>query len=417
MTSSTLNRRRFLKAAGLTVALPLLESFAPAASAASAQAPRRMIAICNALGPYPDYFFPEKAGRGYALTPYLEVLKDFRDSFTVFSGLSHPGVNGAHKAEACFLTSAPAPTSPSFRNTISLDQYAVEKLKPSTRFPYLALATSSAGFANINLSYTQAGVKIPPYESPKALFTKMFVNNSPEEVKREVNRLKDGHSVLDTVLVQAKRLQGEVSAADRERLDQYFTSLREVEQGLVQAEEWTKQPKPKVSVPPFEDIRNKEDFHARLELLLRLAVLALQTDSTRLITVKIDLTGDYHNRSHHGLNPENLAKLREIETKELMILRDFVAQLQKSQESEGTLLDRSMVLFGSNLGNANMHTTNNLPILLFGGGFKHGNHLAFDRKNNTPLCQLYVSMLQRLGIETNKFGSGTGTLKGLEMVG
>ena len=416
MTSPTLNRRTFLKAAGVTLALPLLESFASAASAAGAQAPRRMIAICNALGPYPDYFFPEKAGRDYELTPYLEVLKDFRNSFTVVSGVSHPGVNGAHKAEACFLTSAPAPTSPSFHNSISLDQYAVEKLKPSTRFPSLALATCSMG-PHISLSYTGAGVKIPPDESPKALFTKMFVNSSPEEAQREVSRLKDGHSILDTVLIQARRLQGQVSALDRERLDQYFTSVREVEQGLVRAEEWTKQPKPKVSVPPFEDIRNKEDFHARLESLLRLAVLALQTDSTRLITVKIDLTGDYHNRSHHGLNEENLAKLREIETKELMILRDFVAQLQKSKEGEGTLLDRSMVLFGSNLGNANMHTTNNLPVLLFGGGFKHGQHLAFDRKNNTPLCQLYVSMLQRLGIETNKFGSGTGTLTGLERVG
>src|SRR3954462_4618236 len=183
MTSSTPNRRRFLKAAGLTVALPLLESFAPAASAASAQAPRRMIAICNALGPCPDYFFPEKAGRDYALTPYLEVFKDFRNSFTVFSGLSHPGVNGAHKSEACFLTSAPAPASPGFHNSISLDQYAVEKLKPSTRFPYLALATTSAS-SIVSLSYTQAGVKIPPHDSPKALFTKMFINSSPEETQR-----------------------------------------------------------------------------------------------------------------------------------------------------------------------------------------------------------------------------------------
>jgi hypothetical protein len=397
------------------VALPLLESLAPTARAAGAQTPRRMIAICNALGPCPDYFFPEKAGRDYELTPYLELFKDFRDLYSVFSGVSHPGVNGAHLAEASFLTAAPGPASPGFRNTVSLDQYAVEKLKPSTRFPYLALATSSAG-STISLSYTQAGVKIPPHESPKALFTKMFVNSSPEETQREVSRLKDGHSILDTVLVQAKRLQGQVSAADRERLDQYFTSVREVEQGLVRAEAWTNQPKPQVSVPPFEDIRNKEDFHGRLELLLRLAVLALQTDSTRLITVKIDLTGEYHNRSHHGLNPDNLAKLRELETRELMILRDFVAELQKSKESEGTLLDRSMVLFGSNLGNANMHTTNNLPVLLFGGGFKHGHHLAFDRKDNTPLCQLYVSMLQRLGIETDKFGSGTGTIKGLEMV-
>src|SRR3954462_5346307 len=145
MNSPNLDRRKFLKAVGVTMALPLLESFAPAARAASAEAPRRMIAICNALGPCPDYFFPEKAGRDYELTPSLEVFKDFRDSFTIFSGLSHPGVNGAHKAEACFLTSAPAPTSPGFHNSISLDQFAVEKLRPSTRFPYLALATSSAG--------------------------------------------------------------------------------------------------------------------------------------------------------------------------------------------------------------------------------------------------------------------------------
>jgi hypothetical protein len=408
-----LNRRTFLRGSGVALALPLLDAMKAPVRAADAEAPRRMIAICNALGPYPDYFFPEKAGRDFELTPYLELFKDFRDSFTVFSGLSHPGVNGAHKAEACFLTAAPAPTSPGFRNSVSLDQYAVEKLRPSTRFPYLALATSSAG-STVSLSYTPTGVKIPPYESPNALFTKMFVNSSPEEMKREVNRLQDGHSVLDTVLAQAKRLQGQVSANDRQRLEQYFTSVREVENGLVRAEEWATQPKPNVSVPPLEDIQNKEDFHGRLELLLRLAVLALQTDSTRLMTIKIDLTGDYHNRSHHGLNPDNLAKLREMEMRELTILRDFVAQLQQSSEHGGTLLDNSMVLFGSNMGNANMHTTNNLPILLFGGGFKHGSHLAFDHHNNKPLSNLFVSMLQRLGIEADKFGTSTGTVTGLE---
>src|SRR3954454_1762126 len=180
MTFPTVNRRRFLKAASVTVALPLLECFASEAPAA--EAPRRMIAICNALGPYPDYFFPTQAGRDYELSPYLEVLRDFRDSFTVFSGLSHPGVNGAHKSEACFLTSAPAPASPGFRNSISLDQYAVERLRPSTRFPYLALATSSTS-SNVSLSYTGAGVKIPPYDSPRALFTRMFVNASPEETQ------------------------------------------------------------------------------------------------------------------------------------------------------------------------------------------------------------------------------------------
>lgn len=213
-------------------------------------------------------------------------------------------------------------------------------------------------------------------------------------------------------------MQAGVSSADRERLDQYFTAVRDVEKDLTRAEGWVKRPKPKVSEPSPEDPKGfgMDSFHARIETMLKIACLALQTDSTRFITLKIGYLNAYHHDSHHGQVPEALAKVRAIETKELQIIRDFLVKLQNTREGGETLLDRTMRLYGSNLGDANRHDTVNLPILLAGGGFKHGQHLAFDRQNNTPLCNLYVSMLQRLGIETDRFASSTGRLSGLEAV-
>src|SRR5262249_36736439 len=152
----------------------------------------------------------------------------------------------------------------------------------------------------------------------------------------------------------------------------------------------------------------------RLKLLLEQAHLAFQTDSTRFITVMSDYFTSWHDASHHGKQPDVLAKLKEFETAELQVVRDFLTKLRQTKEDGGTLLDRTIVLFGSNLGDANAHKNNNLPIILAGGGFQHGQHIGFDRKNNTPLCRLYVSMLQRLGIETDRFASGKGRIPGLE---
>jgi hypothetical protein len=218
-----------------------------------------------------------------------------------------------------------------------------------------------------------------------------------------------------------------VSATDRERLDQYFTAVREVEEQLVKSQEWSKRPKPKVSVAPPRDVASLADIIGRTRLMFDLAHLAIQTDSTRFITLKIDVVGavppiagvklDHHNLSHHGKDPEKLQQLQRIEVQQLTALGDFLGKLKQSKEGGETLLDRTMVLYGSNLGNASSHDTKNLPILLTGGGLKHGKHLAFDRKNNVPLCKLYVSMLQRLGAEVDRFGSGSGRLAGLELAG
>jgi hypothetical protein len=412
------NRRQFLQAAGVSCALPLLESLACPGFAVP-RVPRRMIAVCAGLGVYPDNFFPTEAGRSYQLTPYLGILKDYRNAFTVCSGLSHPEVGGGHAAEDSFLTAAPHPGQASFHNAISLDQLALEKLKPDTRLPALVLSTMGS-----SISFNRAGVQLPPCNKPSALFASLFLNGTPNDVERQVQRLKDRQSVLDAVQDQARQLQQQISSADKQRLDQYFTAVREVEERLQSAQEWAKRPKPQVAAKPPQDIANVGDVVGRTRLMLDLAALAFQTDSTRIITLKIDVVAavppidgvqfDHHNLSHHGKDPEKVRQLQLIETQQMTALRDFLAKLRQVQEGAETLLDRTIVFYGSNLGNASSHDTRNLPILIAGGGFKHGQHLAFDQTNNTPLGKLYVTMLQRLGAEVDAFGSAKGRLTGLE---
>lgn len=415
-----LDRRSFLRAAGVTMALPLLES-SGLWGAAPAASPRRVVAMNFALGLHGPNFFPKEAGRGYTSTPYLEALgKDLRDQFTVVSGTSHPEVTLGHASDSTFLTAARHPGAPTFRNTISLDQYMVEKLKPDTRFPYLTLGSRGG-----TISFSRSGVLIPPDTKPSVVFAKMFVNGSPAQVAAQVRKLDDGQSVLDAVLGPAKNLQGKVSEPDRERLEQYFSAVRDVEQRLVDGKEWAKKPKPKVDYAAPKDVANPNDDLTRLKLMLDLMHLAIQTDSTRFITLYIGgsnsvqpvdgISIEYHSLSHHGQDPEKLAQLKIIQTKQMAMIGEFLGKLKNGKEGNETLLDRTSVLVGSAMGNASSHNCKNLPIVLAGGGFKHGQHIAFDQENNTPLCRLYVSMLQRMGIETDQFATGKGTLPGLEM--
>jgi hypothetical protein len=417
-------RRNFLRAAGVSLALPWLDALTPrrAFGAAEAKPPRRMVCICTPLGLHAPNFFPEKTGKDYALTPYLEVLKDFRDDFTVVSGLSHPGIDQGHDSIFSFLTAAQHPERRNgFRNTISLDQFAAERIGTETRFPSLAL--SGEGFS---LSWTRSGALVPSYFSPSALFAKLFIEGKPDEVAAQARRLRDGQSILDSLGDQAKQLKGDLGADDREKLDEYLTSVRELEQRLAKAEEWAKKPKPKVDAKQPQDIPNPADLIGRTRLLFDLTHLALQTDSTRLITILLagaslvppiqGVTMAHHDLSHHGQDPAKLGQLKTVETELLKVVRDLLAKLKQTKEGDAALLDRTMLFLGSNLGNASNHSCKNLPVLLAGGGFKHGQYLTFDVKSGPPLCNLYVSMLQRLGIEGDKFGSSTGTLTGLETV-
>ena len=202
-----------------------------------------MLLISNNLGVLPKPFFPKTAGRDYELSPYLSALADFRNDFTVFSGLSHPGVVGGHSTENCFLTAARGPTKSGFRNQISLDQFAAEKLGQVTRFPTLNLGVN-IDKANRSLSWTRDGVLLPAEDSAPALFQKMFVQGDPASVQKQLHRLEERGSILDTLLDETKQFSRDLGSDDQARLDQYLTSVREVEERLQTAREWELRPKP-----------------------------------------------------------------------------------------------------------------------------------------------------------------------------
>jgi hypothetical protein len=413
MPPRSFSRRTLLQGAGVTIALPLLESMQPnlARGSESASVPRRMVAIQTNMGILPDYFFPDKAGNDYKLSPYLERLASHRDHMTVFSGVSLPGVTGGHAAQRCFLTGTPHPERGGFRNWISLDQYAAEQVGNHTRYPSLVLAVSNE---NATLSYTRSGAPIPAENSPRKMFEKLFVQGDPTQVESNVEALRQGRSTLDFVNDQAKRLYLTLSRADRRRMDQYSTSVRELERRLHSAQEWEYKPKPKVDDKPPADIDDIRRFVDKSRLMFDCIKLALETDSSRIISLFIDTTV-IHNITHHGGRPEALAELRGHEEGQFNVLNEFLTSLMQTEEEGQTLLDRTMVLYGTCMGSANSHSNVNLPALLAGGGFKHGQHLAFSKEKNYPLSNLYLSMLQRLGIETEKFSTATGTMRGLEM--
>ncbi len=410
---TVLSRRAFLRGTGVALALPFLDAMRPAFGAqAHAELPRRMVAIETNMGILPQFFFPEKSGRDYELTPYLDKLAAFRNDFTVFSGTSHPGVTGAHSAEKCFLTGTPHPERGGFRNWVSLDQYAAELIGNRTRYPSLVLAMSSEG--GQTLSFTRSGAPISAERSPKKLFQKLFVQGNPQEVAANVEALKQGRSMLDFVGDQSKRLNRSLGPADQRRMDQYLTAVRDLEQRLESSESWEHKPKPKVDAKPPEDIDDAKAFVQKTRLTFDVIKLALETDSSRLISLFVDTTV-IHNITHHGNRPEVLTELRGHEERQFEAIGSFLTSLRETKEEGQTLLDRTMVLYGTCMGSANSHSNVNLPALLAGGGFKHGQHLAFDPVNNYPLTNLFVSMLQRLGIGVDEFSTGKGTFRGLEM--
>jgi len=414
-------RRTFLRGAGVCLALPLLDAMTPAcasaAVAATVASPRRFVAINVPLGFIPTNFFPQQTGKDYELSPYLKLAEPLRNDFTLLSGVSHPGVDGGHSAEKSFLTAAPHPGSRTFKNTISLDQFIAQRLGDKTRFASLTLGERS-------LSWSANGVSIPNERYPAKAFANLFLTGSPKEVAAQKRELEDGRSIMDTVLDDAKSMERNISQADKRKLDQFYTAVRETEQGLVKTQAWSNTPKPRVMEKQpgkFED----SDMIGYLRADFDVIRLALETDSTRVVALSgfdfgtvpkikgVEL--GYHTLSHHGMNPDMMRQLEIIERATLSAFVDFLINLKSSKDGDSNLLDRTQVFLGSNLGSASGHLTTNLPAIIAGGGYKHGQHLAFDPINNYPLANLFVTILQRMGIEANNFASGTGTVRGLEM--
>lgn len=405
-------RRTFLRSAGVILSLPTLESLAAATVPA-----KRMVAINIPLGFLSEHFFPSNTGFGYTPSSYLKLAESIRDRYTIISGSSHPGVDGGHAAEASFLTCAPHPGARGFKNTISLDQHIAKRVGDQTRFASLTIGDKS-------LSVTENGVTIPEERSPAKLFERLFLAGSEQEVAGQKQQLSDGHSILDTVLEDARGMQAQISQADREKLDQYFTAVRETERRLTKADQWLDTPKPTVEGKGPGDVAGNDPV-GRLRAFFEVIRLALQTDSSRVIALSgannslvAPLDGvsmGYHALSHHGKNPEMMKQLEVIDRATIEAWVEFIQALQDTPDTGGgSLLDHTQVLLGSNLGNASGHITTNLPVLFAGGGFRHGQHLAFDPNNNAPLANLFVSMMQEMGVEEEAFGSGKATLAGLE---
>ena len=432
-TRAPLSRRHFLRGLGVALSLPFLDSMLPVFSRASDSThpldpnakPRRMFAICNNLGLLPDQFFPVGEGRDYKVSPYLSHLQDHRNDFTVFTGVSHPNVDGGHPADVCFLTAAPHPGSSSFRNTISLDQHIAERIGIFTRFPSLTLGVNTR---SRSLSWTGTGVAIPPEDKAADVFKQMFFVGNATEIAAQIRSLNTGQSILDAVAGQADKLQKQLGAKDKDRLDQYFTSVRDLENRLKASAGWETVPKPVVHSPVPVDPQSPALYMDKVKVMYDLTRLAFETDSTRSVTLMLDslaspvleipnehITDGYHNLSHHGKSEVKRSQLKTIDEMHMKLFGNLITDLKSVKEGENTLLDRSMVLYGSNLGDANAHVCTNMPVILAGGGFKHGQALKFNKERNYPLPNLFVSMLQRMGIEEERFASSTSTMRGLEL--
>jgi hypothetical protein len=417
-----LSRRTLLKGMGVSIALPALAAATPVfGKAATTAAPRRFVAMSLGLGLLGGNLNPTEAGRNYKPSPYLKAIDRLREKYTVISGASHLGVTGGHRAEASILSANPEAGSGRGKNSISVDQLLAKHLGTETRFPSLVLSSQGGN----SPSYTENGAMIPAEDSPRRLFNQLFVDDAPAERKRQAQRAREGRSILDLVRADSKRLMGELGSGDRERLDSYFQSVRDLEKRLAESEAWAQRPKPKVGQKAPVDIGNGNDFIGRQRLMQNMILLALRSDSTRYITYHLGGSGGvlpiagvkegYHTLSHHGRDEQKLAQLKLVETETVKAWGDFLEALDGVKERGSSLLDRTAVLLTSNLGNASSHRNTNMPVLFGGGGFKHGQHLAFDQKQNYPLPNLYLSLLQRHGLEVDKFATSTGTLRGLVM--
>lgn len=410
-----ISRRTLLRASGVALALPYLEVM-PAFGASQI---RRMVNIGCTLGLYTPSWLPKNDGADYEASEYLKLIDHHRSQYTVFSGLSHEAQNGrqAHNSEITWLTSAKHPGLDGFQNTVSIDQAAADHIGYETRFPSIVLGTVSPQ----SQSYTANGVMVPAETSPAGVFKKLFLRGSAEEIKRETQSLSDGGSILDHLLEEGRRLSKRVSASDKHKLDAHFEAVRAAENQLTEVQAWTDRPKPEVGRESPVDIPDNTDLIGRIELMLNLIPLILQTDSSRVVSLMIQdhsvvpqvagVTKDQHGLSHHGQDEANIAQLKLIETEIIKRFDKLLTELQQPDLAGYSILDQTSVLFGSNLGNAASHSAKKLPILVAGGGFAHGKHIANKQEQDAPLSDLFITLLQSMGLELDAFGQGSNALR------
>lgn len=421
-----MNRRRFvLKSIGATLALPGLPSLLAktADSTAAIQATKgagigakRFVGIGNLLGFQQKSFFPETAGKGYESTTLLKPLEANREHMTVYRGLDH-GIKGGHFAVHSFLSGVLNSEAQNRTDgNVTIDQFIADEVGVETRFPSLTVGSEGGIHGGCQIAWTKSGVRVPPITGPADLFQKLFVSDNEARKVRRIEENKIQASILDTVLEDANRLSKQVNSEDKDKLDEYFTSIRDVEKRLELRKRWTSHAKPDAPFEQPADVNTVDD----LPMLYELMALALQTDSTRVATLEIGgsflpqnlgIKKSYHGLSHHGNVPETIAHLITLETYQIEQFGKFLTRLSQTQDGDQSLLDSTSVVFGSGMGNGSSHKNSDLPIILAGGGYQHGEFKKVESSGShkVQLCNLFVDIAQKMGVETETFGTSSGT--------
>ncbi|EAQ81648.1 DUF1552 domain-containing protein [Blastopirellula marina] len=436
----SISRRTALRGLGVCLSLPLLDAMNPRSLAAPSQfsplaktnaRQPRMICCYVPNGVNILEWSPESAGADYKLSPTLATLADHRDDFTVFSNMGHPHSQGGHSGADTWLTGADLTATPGsdYTNWVSADQIVAERHSKETRFGSLQLSdssgTGSAGHSH-TLSFDRRGTPIPAENSPKRLFERLFVPDNAGDRAATLRRYAEQKSILDSVLAEARSLHKKLGKKDQQKLDQYLGSVRETEQRVERLEAWIDVPKPELDAKFLQLNSKSHDAHDRpmwIDVMLELSYLSFVTDTTRVITFEWSREAggyggggeNHHELSHHGGDAGMLKKLGVIDRFHLSRLARFLDFLKQTDDGDGNMLDHTMVLYGSgmNSGKGGEHSPKNLPLLLAGGnslGLKHGKHLAYDENSHPPLSNLLLTMIQKMGVETDQFSDATGTL-------
>ncbi len=415
--NTQLHRRQFLKGAGVAIALPLLDSLSPLALASNQEQDRkkpvkRIVVLSNNYGVYQKAFFPNEGGKNFALPPTLMSLKNHRKDFTVYSNLDH-GLSGGHACVPTLLNGImPYLASNYPEGNISLDQKAAEFVGAQTRFPSLTLQVNDANL----MSFTRTGVQVPAIDL-RQTYRSLFLDEDALKKKKVRSQFNRHTSILDVVLKDAQSMRKKLGKRDQAKFEEYLNSVRTLEKKILQQKPWLDQPKPKTDKSePRPGLGTEKDLKAMIELI----ALAIQTDSTRCITLTsgfrggdFGLSGGYHGFSHHGEREKEVTALKKIEGYQVSQMA-YLMDLLKAQEDPingGNLLDHTMILYGCGMATGT-HSTRNLPLLLAGGGFQHGEHKVYPelKGKRLPACNLLLSMLQKFGLEIDRFGTSTGTL-------
>ncbi|MEK6262727.1 MAG: DUF1552 domain-containing protein [Planctomycetota bacterium] len=438
-----LTRRHVLRGLGAAISLPLLDAMLPRVWSAPSQfkpltksqaVQPRMIFCYVPNGVNILEWVPKESGANYALSPTLEVLKEHRQDFTVISGLGHPASQGGHSGADTWLTGADLKGVPGadYTNSISADQIVAELHGKQTRFSSLQLSdasgTGSAGHSH-TLSFDRSGTPLPSENSPRRLFDRLFVPDNAADRAATLRRYAERKSILDSVRGEAKSLERKLGQNDKRKLDEYLGSVRETEQRVQRLESWVDVPKPNVESRDLQLSMQPQNAHDRpmwLDVMLEVSYLAFLTDTTRVIAYEWSREAggyggggeNHHELSHHGGDADMLKKLAQIDRFHLERLGRFLSFLKSTSEADGNMLDRTLVMFGSgmNSGAGGEHSPKNLPLLIAGGhklGLKHGQHLAFDANNPPPLSSILLTLVQKMGVETETFRDSKGTLAGL----